>query len=386
MKLASEIKELIASQGTKIKSHAAVAFVTAVAEASPWFITGGGLKIPNWEQVKVDLQKILHKKGTDNMPLVTFSIWRLIKDASLTDKVKVKEQLVEAKQSLEKIQEEEVRKSVSATDTQSEDEEESQFETKAQEAKVKEFSFSSSSESDSKEEERLEQEIVDLKKKLKTCKMKAKTAGASTPSPPPYNSDWTAVGEGHGVCLTLPQQAFPVIEMDNPNNPGQRDAERPMWLPEHCVHPVDVPADTKDHEDDPDSTNIGTGAMDVDKQRGVAKGVLTQQLGDKTSGIFMAPCLHMIAAVATLVKDSDKLTLGQPHCDDTTCHRESNLAAPDRWLSNTRITHYQAMLLNPERIWFGTVTSFNQTTLLPEEGAEAVVEHNFLVDLMAEED
>ncbi|KAL6059761.1 hypothetical protein STEG23_009683 [Scotinomys teguina] len=44
----------------------------------------------------------------------------------------------------------------------------------------------------------------------------------------------------------------------------QNDAERPMWLPEHCVHPVDVPADTKDHEDDPDSTNIGTGAMDVD--------------------------------------------------------------------------------------------------------------------------
>ncbi|KAL6031583.1 hypothetical protein STEG23_035109 [Scotinomys teguina] len=46
-----------------------------------------------------------------------------------------------------------------------------------------------------------------------------------------------------------------------PYNP--QDAERPMWLPEHCVHPVDVPADTKDHEDDPDSTNIGTGAMDV---------------------------------------------------------------------------------------------------------------------------
>ncbi|KAL6058772.1 hypothetical protein STEG23_008626, partial [Scotinomys teguina] len=47
-----------------------------------------------------------------------------------------------------------------------------------------------------------------------------------------------------------------------PYNP--QDAERPMWLPEHCVCPVDVPADTKDHEDDLDSTNIGTGAMDVD--------------------------------------------------------------------------------------------------------------------------
>ncbi|KAL6087947.1 hypothetical protein STEG23_034972 [Scotinomys teguina] len=150
MKLASEIKELIASQGTKIKSLATITFVTAVAEASPWFITGGGLSIPDWEQVKADLQKILRKKGMDNVPLVTFSICRLIKDALLTDKVKVKEQLVEAEQSLEKIQEEEVRKSVSATDTQSEDEEESQFETKAQEVKVKvkEFSFSSSSESD----------------------------------------------------------------------------------------------------------------------------------------------------------------------------------------------------------------------------------------------
>ncbi|KAL6036998.1 hypothetical protein STEG23_033532, partial [Scotinomys teguina] len=133
-------------------------------------------------------------------------------DALLTDKVEVKEQLVEAEQSLEKIQEEEVRKSVSATDTQSEDEEESQFETKVQEVKVKvkEFSFSSSSESDLEEEERLEQEIVDLKRKLK------------------------------------------------------KYAERPVWLLACCVCPVDVPADTNNHADDPDSTNIGTGAKDVE--------------------------------------------------------------------------------------------------------------------------
>ncbi|KAL6092038.1 hypothetical protein STEG23_022244 [Scotinomys teguina] len=221
MKLASEIKELIASQGTKIKSHATVAFVTAVAEASPWFITGGGLKIPDWEQVKVDLQKILCKKGTNNMPLVTFSIWHLVKDALLTDKVKVKEQLADAEQSLEKIQEEEVRKSVSATDTQSEDKKESQFKTKAVKVKVKVFFSSSSPESDLEEEERLEQEIVDLERKRKKCKMKARTAEASAPSPPPYSSDWTAVREGCRVHLILPQQAFLVMEMDDPNNPEQ---------------------------------------------------------------------------------------------------------------------------------------------------------------------
>ncbi|KAL6060178.1 hypothetical protein STEG23_004067 [Scotinomys teguina] len=192
-----------------------------VAEASPWFITGGGLNIPDWEQVKVDLQKILPKKGTDNVPLVTFSIWHLVKDALLTDKVKVKEQLAEAEQRLEKIQEEEVRKSVSATDTQSEDEEESQFKTKAKKVKVKVFFSSSSPESDLEEEERLEQEIVDLERKRKKCKMKARTAEASAPSPPPYNSDWTAVWEGCRVCFTLPQQAFLVMEMDDPNNPEQ---------------------------------------------------------------------------------------------------------------------------------------------------------------------
>ncbi|KAL6077266.1 hypothetical protein STEG23_017464 [Scotinomys teguina] len=95
----------------------------------------------------------------------------------------------------------------------------------------------------------------------------------------------------------------------------------------------------------------------------------------------------MIAAVATLVKDSDKLTLGQtlmvmaPHAIEAVIRQ-----APDQWLSNARITHYQAMLLNPDRIQFGTVTSLNPATLLPEGGAEAAVEHNCLVGLTAEED
>lgn len=53
------------------------------------------------------------------------------------------------------------------------------------------------------------------------------------------------------------------------------------------------------------------------------------------------PCLRMVAAVATLVKDADKLTLGQlltiiaPHAIETVIRQP-----PDRWLSNARITHY----------------------------------------------
>ncbi|KAL6087327.1 hypothetical protein STEG23_014723, partial [Scotinomys teguina] len=43
----------------------------------------------------------------------------------------------------------------------------------------------------------------------------------------------------------------------------EQDAERPLWLLECCICPVDVPADTKDHADDLDSTNIGTGTMGI---------------------------------------------------------------------------------------------------------------------------
>lgn len=62
----------------------------------------------------------------------------------------------------------------------------------------------------------------------------------------------------------------------------------------------------------------------VDENKGTAKEVLTQRLrpwrkpvayfSKKLDNVAAGwpPCLHMIAAVAVLVKDSDKLTLGQP--------------------------------------------------------------------------
>ncbi|XP_041598557.1 uncharacterized protein LOC121484027 [Vulpes lagopus] len=89
------------------------------------------------------------------------------------------------------------------------------------------------------------------------------------------------------------------------------------------------------------------------------------------------PCLRIIAAVAVLVKDSDKLTFGQPltvvapHTIETVIRQP-----PDRWLSNARVTHYQAMLLNSEWIRFETVTSLNPATLLPETESPSLVMHD----------
>lgn len=56
---------------------------------------------------------------------------------------------------------------------------------------------------------------------------------------------------------------------------------------------------------------------------------------------------------------------------------------PDQWLTNARITHYQSLLLDKERIHFGTPSTLNPATLLPEPSG-ADVEHS-CQDILAEE-
>lgn len=121
----------------------------------------------------------------------------------------------------------------------------------------------------------------------------------------------------------------------------------------------------------------------------MAKGVLTQKLGPwkrlvaylskKLDNVATGwpPCLRMMAVVVVLVKDADKLALGQPltvvapHAIETIVHQHL-----DRWLSNTRITHYQAMLLSPEEVQFGAVVSLNPATLFPNMEPGAWVPHD----------
>uniref|UniRef100_A0ABI7W4W8 Uncharacterized protein n=1 Tax=Felis catus TaxID=9685 RepID=A0ABI7W4W8_FELCA len=38
---------------------------------------------------------------------------------------------------------------------------------------------------------------------------------------------------------------------------------------------------------------------------------------------------------------------------------------PDRWITNARLTHYQALLLDTDRVQFGPPVTLNPATLLP---------------------
>lgn len=117
--------------------------------------------------------------------------------------------------------------------------------------------------------------------------------------------------------------------------------------------------------------------LDVDKKDGVAKGVLVQYLGPwkrpraylskklDTVAAGWPPCLKIIAAVTTMVKDADKLAMGQelmlppPHAIEGVLKQP-----PDRWISNARLTHYQSLRLNPTRILFKPPTTLNSAMLL----------------------
>lgn len=116
----------------------------------------------------------------------------------------------------------------------------------------------------------------------------------------------------------------------------------------------------------------------IDENRGVAKGVLLQQLGpwkrpvayfskklDSVAAGWSA-CLCIIAATVLLVKDAEKITLGQT-LHITTPHAIEGVLKqpPDRWLSNTRLTHYQSLLLNPARFIYQAAATLNPATLLP---------------------
>ncbi|XP_057344524.1 uncharacterized protein LOC130679536 [Manis pentadactyla] len=85
-------------------------------------------------------------------------------------------------------------------------------------------------------------------------------------------------------------------------------------------------------------------------------------------------CLKIIATAALLVKDADKLTLGQNLTVTVPHVLESIIRQPlHRWLTNARITHYQALLLNSDRVTFSPLTSLNPATLLPDPDLEPPV-------------
>ncbi|XP_032125752.1 uncharacterized protein LOC116543905 [Sapajus apella] len=124
----------------------------------------------------------------------------------------------------------------------------------------------------------------------------------------------------------------------------------------------------------------------VHEKQGVAKGALTQTLGPSSRPVAYVSkrldpiasgwptCLRAVAAMALLVKEADKLTLGQELNLVAPNAVESLLrGAPGKWMSNVHIVQYQALLLDQPRIKFLKTTVLNPATLLPDSELEKPV-------------
>lgn len=133
----------------------------------------------------------------------------------------------------------------------------------------------------------------------------------------------------------------------------------------------------------------------MDERAGVARGVLTQTLGPwKIPVAYLSKkldpvasgwpsCLKAIAAVALLVKDADKFTLGQQIAVAAPHSLESIIRQPpDRWMTNARMTHYPSLLLT-ERVAFAPAAILNPATLLPKTDDSIPVHH--CANILAEE-
>lgn len=99
-------------------------------------------------------------------------------------------------------------------------------------------------------------------------------------------------------------------------------------------------------------------------QRPVA--YLSKQLDTVASG--WPPCLWTLAATVALVRESDKLTLGQ-NMNEKVPHAVTALMSSQghKWLASTRMTHHQGLLCENHRVHLETVRVLNPATFLPAE-------------------
>lgn len=217
LQLTDQMVALLKQQGIGVKVKTVKRFIKTLERTSPWFVYSGGLNIPDWEFVKKDLQRTLQRNGPESIPVSTFTLWRLIKDALLSTNAKIKRRMSELERTFETAQDVASRMSLQTSDSDQD----------------------SSSEED---EEKTSEEKKVPKRKISKCRV-AKNPESRSPSenpffkvegataPPayePYSSlEWSYGEEAprRGVIFSepLPAQggAYPVVGVPNPNNAGQ---------------------------------------------------------------------------------------------------------------------------------------------------------------------
>lgn len=83
------------------------------------------------------------------------------------------------------------------------------------------------------------------------------------------------------------------------------------------------------------------------------------------------------------MKETTKLTFGQT-LEIVTTHNLASLlhSPPGRWMTNSRVTHYQVLLLEPPRITFKQTAALSPATLLPNPEEEVTHDRGEILETL----
>ena len=71
---------MLKARGIKVSASQISEFLQHVYEVSPWFPEGGSIDAVIWEKVGEDLRNHYKANGPAQVPIITFSLWNLIKE------------------------------------------------------------------------------------------------------------------------------------------------------------------------------------------------------------------------------------------------------------------------------------------------------------------
>ncbi|XP_062054904.1 endogenous retrovirus group K member 7 Gag polyprotein-like [Lepus europaeus] len=82
------VKTLLQTQGIGLKKRAIEQFTDAIETVFPWFAEEGVVDEQHWNLLGKDLNAYLQKNGPESLPVITFSLWSLIKETLAQQKDK----------------------------------------------------------------------------------------------------------------------------------------------------------------------------------------------------------------------------------------------------------------------------------------------------------
>ena len=74
------LEQMLKSRGAKVKPQQLLIFLEFIEEVCPWFPEEGTVNIETWLKVGDQLKTFYDCHGPERVPLVTFSLWAMIKD------------------------------------------------------------------------------------------------------------------------------------------------------------------------------------------------------------------------------------------------------------------------------------------------------------------